>query len=333
MNDVTQSVLNVLLSIAYGDAMGMPTENLTRQQIAERYGTLSTLMPSPSDVGTFIRHLDAGTVTDDTENTIFMSKMLIDSGGRIDSHDFVDYLTDWLHHDEKSSSVVGPSTRRAIEAIERGVSMEQSGIWGTTNGAAMKIAPIGLVSSCLDLPQLVENVAAICKPTHNTQIAIQGASVIAALDSFLFMNEDVDWNQYYDIAFAAAQEAETRGNKLPTPSIAKRMAYGRRIAGLTSEEAFQDELYSFLGTGLETIQTVPAAVTIVFRYRADLRKCVGVSANIGGDTDTIGAICGGMCGSVNCNLLDSEKSTLIAANSIDFNNVAFGLSQLVKAKR
>lgn len=329
MTDTTRAVLNVLLAIAYGDAMGMPTENLTKQQISDRYGEVTTLLPSPSDVGTFIRHLDAGTVTDDTENTIFISRMLINSGGKVDSRDFVRYLTDWLEHDEKSSSVAGPSTKRAIEAIKQGVPLEESGIWGTTNGAAMKIAPIGLVSSWHNLSELVQNVAAICLPTHNTQIAIQGASVIAALDSYLFMNQHIDWKEYYDIAYAAASVAESYGNALPTPSIVKRIEYGRKIAQLHDEEEFKDELYSFMGTGLDTIETVPAAVTMVSRYRGDLRECIRVAANIGGDTDTIGAICGGMCGSVNCNLRDEEIDTLTSVNPIDFEAVAQGLSQLV----
>ncbi|MCI1888958.1 ADP-ribosylglycohydrolase family protein [Bifidobacterium crudilactis] len=333
MKTTQQRVRETLLAIAYGDAMGMPTENLTKEQIEHRYGEVTDFQPSPDDLGTFIRHLDAGTVTDDTENAVFLCDMLIETGGKVEPEVFVRYLIDWLDHDEKSAVVAGPSTKRAVEAIKHGTPLTESGIWGTTNGAAMKIAPIGLVSNCDDLGLLVSNVAAICLPTHNTQIAIQGASVIAAAVSFMFDNDDVDWDEYYDVIARTARLASDFGNKLPTPDILKRIACGRRIAEIPDEGQFRDELYSFLGTGLDTIQTVPAAVSLVYRYRGNLRSCVRTCASIGGDTDTLGAICGGICGGYMFNLSDDDVAVLCSVNDIDFTAIAEAMAPLVDGVR
>ncbi|MCI1659996.1 ADP-ribosylglycohydrolase family protein [Bifidobacterium psychraerophilum] len=333
MKTTADRVLDTLLSIAYGDAMGMPTENLTKEQIEKRYGEITAFEPSPDDLGTFIRHLDAGTVTDDTENAVFLCDMLIESGGKVEAEIFVRYLIDWLDHDEKSAVVAGPSTKRAVEEIKNGTPLSESGIWGTTNGAAMKIAPIGLISSCDDMERLVSNVSAICLPTHNTQIAIQGASVVAAAVSYLFANDDVDWDEYYDVIARSASIASHYGNKLPTPDILKRIEYGRGIAGIPDEEEFRNELYYFLGTGLDTIQTVPAAVSMVYRYRGNTRQCVRTCAGIGGDTDTLGAICGGICGGYDCNLGEDEIAVLRKANTIDFDRVAREMAPLVDQAR
>lgn len=67
-----------------------------------------------------------------------------------------------------------------MDKITQGVPIEETGVTGTTNGASMKTAPIGIISDYQDLPTLVKNVAEICLPTHNTTITIAGASAVAA---------------------------------------------------------------------------------------------------------------------------------------------------------
>ena len=49
----------------------------------------------------------------------------------------------------------------------------------------MKMSPIGIISDFRDLDALIANVRMICKPTHNTSIAIQGASIIAGIISYV----------------------------------------------------------------------------------------------------------------------------------------------------
>ncbi|MDN6654116.1 MAG: ADP-ribosylglycohydrolase family protein, partial [Bifidobacterium crudilactis] len=145
--------------------------------------------------------------------------------------------------------------------------------------------------------------------------------------------DDVDWDQYYDVIARPARLASDFGNKLPTPDILKRIACGRRIAEIPDEGQFRDELYSFLGTGLDTIQTVPAAVSLVYRYRGNLRSCVRTCASIGGDTDTLGAICGGICGGYMFNLSDDDVAVLCSVNDIDFTAIAEAMAPLVDGVR
>lgn len=67
-----------------------------------------------------------------------------------------------------------------MNKIAQGVPIEETGVTGTTNGASMKIASIGIISDYRDLSRLVKNVAEIYLPTHNTTIAIAGASAVLA---------------------------------------------------------------------------------------------------------------------------------------------------------
>ena len=43
-----------------------------------------------------------------------------------------------------SLDLLGPSTRRALDAVLAGTPPEEAGRSGDTNGAAMRIAPVGL---------------------------------------------------------------------------------------------------------------------------------------------------------------------------------------------
>lgn len=311
--------------------MGMPTEWLTPTQIRAHYGTVNTLLPSPDPpILDKPRELAAGQVTDDTENTVFICRMLIATGGQIDKKRYVNALLHWLKTDPASATVTGPSTRRAMTAIEAETPIAEAGKFGTTNGAAMKIAPLGLVRSYHELSSLIASVAEICTPTHNTQVAIQGAAVIAAAVSYLFENDQVDWADWYALLLQTATAAAEYGNPLPTPSLAKRLLFGKQLAETTDERGFGQALYETLGTGLETIQLVPAAVSLVYKYKGDLTACVQVAANIGGDTDTLGAVCGAICGGYRFNVPQIAVQQLRQANpAIHFHQLAVDLTSLV----
>ena len=56
------------------------------------------------------------------------------------------------------------------------------------------------------------------------------------------------------------------------------------------------ELYHTLGAGMDTIESVPAALALVECAQGDPRHCAVLAANLGGDTDTIGAMATAVCG-------------------------------------
>jgi ADP-ribosylglycohydrolase len=66
----------------------------------------------------------------------------------------------------------------------------------------------------------------------------------------------------------------------------------------TGDDAFLQELYDLVGASVAAIDSVPAAVGLFTRAQGDPQRCALLAANLGGDTDTIGAIAGGMCGAL-----------------------------------
>ena len=126
--------------------------------------------------------MPAGAITDDTEQTLLLGRILLESGERFDHKRWVEALVDW-ERDVKargSYDLLGPSTKRAIDAINAGVPPEEAGREGDTNGAAMRIAPVGILMPPEPLDALVAKVAETCRATHNTSIAIASAAAVAA---------------------------------------------------------------------------------------------------------------------------------------------------------
>lgn len=319
-------IRGVLIGGAYGDAMGMPTEFWTQEHINARFPKgIDKLLPSQLD-DFFGRAMSAGEVTDDTINTMMIIKMIIENNGIINTESYINQLIKWKNGLKTAALVCGPSTLKALDAIERGVSVEETGKLGTTNGAAMKISPIGIVSDYQHINELINNVSMICKPTHNTSIAIQGASIIAGIVSYVVSggnNMEEMWNLAEEIAVQAAR----RGFQIPSASIIQRMKLAKKVISKCTLQEAMKNLYEIVGTGVETIETIPSVLAVVDLSEGNPIASAKLCASIGGDTDTIGAIATAICGGMNPCFDESLINTLETTNNINFNELSEKLYQ------
>src|ERR1700678_2145815 len=135
-----------LYGLAIGDALGMPTQLLSREQIVARWGPLlSGFEPAPPG-HPIAAGMPAGAVTDDTEQAVLVGRLLVRGGGEVDPRELAAALVSWEHDmaERGSLDLLGPSTKRAVAAVMAGTPPEQAGATGDTNGAAMRIAPVGI---------------------------------------------------------------------------------------------------------------------------------------------------------------------------------------------
>ena len=71
-----------LYGLAIGDALGMPTQMLSRRQITERWGAqLHGFEPAPPG-HPFAAGMPAGSVTDDTEQAVLLRRDSLAAAGR-----------------------------------------------------------------------------------------------------------------------------------------------------------------------------------------------------------------------------------------------------------
>lgn len=311
-------IWGVLAGGAVGDAMGMPTECWSQEKILRIYPQGVDQLYASDEHDVFGRRMVAGSITDDTINTVMIIEMIKKNNGRICVQDFINELVEWTTSSSISAFVSGPSTLKALDNIAKGMPIEKTGISGTTNGASMKIAPVGILSDYQDMHQLVKNVYEICLPTHNTKIAIAGASAVAAAISYV-VRGGTSIQILWKLAYEAIEISKPFGYDFPSASLAYRMQQAQQILNETKDEKLVlKRLYEEIGTGVETIETIPSVFAIVELANGNAYKAAQLSASIGWDTDTIGAISCAICGGMNPEFPDGVITTIEEVNTLDF---------------
>ncbi|WP_207229574.1 ADP-ribosylglycohydrolase family protein [Ktedonosporobacter rubrisoli] len=289
-----QRALGALAGLAIGDALGMPTQLLPRQKILQLFPTLDNFADGPPENEISAGQL-AGSVTDDTQQALIIARLLIAGNGHIDTSQFIAQLLAWSREAEANGSEqLGPSSRRALEAIQQGLPIEQAGRRGDTNGAAMRIAPVGIAVPPAPLEALIDLVEDVCRPTHFTGLGIAGAAAVAAAISAGVSG--ATFSEALPIARQAARLGQQRGNYSPGASIGERLVWAVDLVSQLDESSALDAIYDLIGTGVAMQEAVPAAFALASLWPDDPWQACLAAAHLGGDSDTIGAITGAILG-------------------------------------
>jgi ADP-ribosylglycohydrolase len=305
-----------LYGLAIGDALGMPTQMLSRREIIERWGEqLPGFEPAPPG-HPIAAGLRAGTVTDDTEQAVLLGRLLVKGHGTVDPRELAQALVSWERDMAARGSLdlLGPSTKRALAAILAGVPPEEAGTSGDTNGAAMRIAPVGIAVP-LDLREvmpglstLVDQVVAVSYLTHNTGLALAGAAAVAAAVSAGIAGASIA--EATMIAVAAARLGGSRGHWVAGADVAARIEWAvGLVAGRDGADASR-LIYTLVGTSLATQESVPAAFAVLAAVPEDPWQACLLAASLGGDCDTIAAMAGAVAGA--CHGVDAFPAAALA---------------------
>jgi len=293
-----------LYGLAIGDALGMPTQMLSRAEIVRRWGPLIPgFLPAPPG-HPIADGTAAGTVTDDTEQAVLLARLLVKGRGTIDPHELAAALTKWERDmaERGSLDLLGPSTKRAVAAILAGVPPEEAGATGTTNGAAMRIAPVGIAipvaphgpTTEASLSTLVDRTVMASSITHNTGIALAGAAAVAAAVSAGVSGATVA--EATALAVQAARIAAGRGHWVAGADVAARIEWAVGLVDGRAEAEAAGLIYTLIGTSLAAQESVPAAFALLAAVPADPWRACRLAASLGGDCDTIAAMTGAIAG-------------------------------------
>jgi ADP-ribosylglycohydrolase len=288
-----------LYGLALGDALGMPTQMLSRQQITDRWGPLLTGFEAAPPDHPIAAGMPAGAVTDDTEQAVLLARLLLSGHGGIDPRTWASALVGWEREMAARGSLdlLGPSTKRAVEAVLAGTPPEEAGRYGDTNGAAMRIAPVGIATPAEPLPVLIDRVQQASRVTHGTSIALAGAAAVAAAVSAGVAGADVP--TAINIAIAAAGLAAGRGHWVAGADVATRIRWATGLVADRAPAKAAEVIYTLVGTSLAAQESVPAAFAVLSAVPDDPWQACLLAASLGGDCDTIAAMAGavgGACG-------------------------------------
>ncbi|PFG15933.1 ADP-ribosylglycohydrolase [Propionicimonas paludicola] len=297
MSAVVDRAAGCLAGLALGDAMGMPGELWVPQKIRDTFGWLSGFHPAPPG-HEIVDGFRAGQVTDDTQQAFMLAATVRDAGGEVRAEDVARELVAWADRVNASAgNFLGPSSAKAIDLLRSGADPRSTGDGGETNGAAMRIAPIGIVRRPDDLDALVDAVVEATVMSHNTGVAVSGACLVAGVISAGI--EGADLAEAVEVGMRAADLGRERGQQTVAAAVSARARLAIELAERpTSDQEFLTQLYDLVGAWVTTTESVPAALGLVARTHADPHRATELAANLGGDTDTIGAMAGAMCGSL-----------------------------------
>ena len=292
-----------LSGLALGDALGMPTQAMSPEQIRTVYGRITGLVDGDASQP-YAPGMPAGSVTDDTEQALLVASLLVrgrgTSSGRValDAGEFAHALLAWEDSmiERGSLDLLGPSTKAALERVRAGEDPLTVGGTGTTNGAAMRVTPIGIAMSTADPEAFADAVWSSCQVTHATRQGFQSAALVAAAVS---MGIDAAHSTTPDLrsllwkAVTYVDSLPERGAWTPDPDV---VAATRRAMQLVANPASSslECLVEQVGTSVASAQAIPMAFALLARDPSP--QALLDAANIGGDTDTIGAIAGAILG-------------------------------------
>ena len=318
MNNLTP----VLEALAVGDAMGMPTEFMTQQDIDKVFPDIQGLLDPSKSYTHFELHF--GSVTDDTEQNLYLARAYV-KAGEITVENSAQALSRWIVEcDAVAKKYIGPSSLKALNAIRDGVSPMEAGRGGTTDGGIMRTPALVLCAGTGDEAHLLHCIRMGCIPTHHTSQAISAAAAYG-----FALRAAMEGKSKEEILDAARHGAELGFASMDyvaaAPHCIRRLE--KIIADMQadpSEENLRHLLYYVYGNGLESIDAFTVTMAVFLAKGEDVFGALKLCASLGGDTDTVGALVGALCAAYagGHNIPQELLDTVVANNHLDLEQVA-----------
>lgn len=256
-----------LLGAAIGDALGMPNESGAPNLNKMKYGYRRPYKGHPND------GLNPGQYTDDTQMMILVATLLAD--GKFNEERYVTalkelYTRGTLRFPDGSVSSVCEQTVKE--------NVPQKGVKSTTSGCLPIAIPFALTFP--DMSEGCERAVRACNVTHTHPAAHAAVSTVVTL-IYHTLHDSPD--PVGKAMHKAQAEDEVLGGKI-------------RNAILLEKEGMETETALLkIGNDVSVFQTLPIAFFLISRY-SHPPDLLTVSANTGGNTDTIACICGAYLG-------------------------------------
>lgn len=338
--NIYERILGALIGAATGDAMGAATEGRSLGKIIEYFGhRVTDFETTPED--TFGSGNKPGQVTDDFSSAYFLAQSIVKNGGKVEEEAVKEGLIEWSEHSVFFDRFAGPTTRAAIRRMNGEVMEEERGIKistrQATNGASMRISPIGMLNPG-NLEETLEETIRVTRLTHDNYLAISGACAIACAVSEA-LTPKADKYSVVQAALWGAVEGEKRGREISSdiagPSVIKRIEYAISIAlSQGDSQSKTQRLAEEIGCGLHISEAVPAAIGI-FASCEDASEAIFCAVNAGYDTDTVATMTGAIAGALYGSQTFPKRYTSLIdrANGFELESLAESITKIVQNKR
>lgn len=274
-----------IIGAAAGDALGAPTEYISREALDRFYNGKVTKFEDPCPESP-CKHLKAGQWTDDTQQMILLAESLIVSKG-LDINDLGKRMGEWGYKCQNIpgyNRFAGGTSMRAALALYNGEDPRKTGVSRATCGSAMRIAPVGLFYHNATGKNLFAATYWASAVTHTHPAAIDSAQLISHLVASLTKGKT---------PFEATEKAQE--SMRYDPQFQKRIQYV-----INNRKQSPNEVAKVVGKSESSYETIPMALHCFLHSPNDFEKTIVYAANlVSGDTDSIACIAGAMSGAYN----------------------------------
>lgn len=288
MADTTGRIVACLKGIAIGDAIGKQTEGLSHEAIRTWYpegirgfeGSPGSTIPRY--VGNTKREWQIGETTDDTERTLAVARAILRDGD--------------VRHES-----VGRELLACVKCVHPGVrslwDFHQAGdparlaLAYDGCGAAVRVAPVGILYRSDRVDDIVRGAWEASIPTHGGSFAIAAAAATAAAVSAAIDGSSP--SESIQLAVRAGSLAERLGRGSTGHTFVERVRLIHDDLSSRPELRASDIAVQSFPNDYLTI--VPLALVLA-TIMESAETAVLLAANIGGDSDSVASITGGLLG-------------------------------------
>lgn len=279
-----------MLGLIVGDALGVPVEFMSRTELMKNPVT------GMREYGT--HHQPMGTWSDDS--SIALAELdSIRTVGTIDYTDMMERFSRWCMYGEYTPFGevfdIGIATSRALMNYAKGIAPLESGgktEWDNGNGSLMRILPV-----CL---YLFERQKKVCTSENESIYVIHAVSAL----THAHVRSQMACGIYYFLVKAILEEEGSLENRLQKGmdrayqyyrqdlSNHRELENYKRLADLSE---FKENPKEGIKSSGYVVDTLEAAVWCLLHSHS-YKEIVLMAVNLGEDTDTVGAVAGGLAG-------------------------------------
>ena len=312
-----------LKGIALGDAIGKQTEGLSRGAVLRWYpegvrgleGTPGTVIPRYA--GNVRHEWLIGETTDDTERTLAVARAI-------------------LQDRDVRHTTVGREMLPCRKSVHEGVvslwefhqandparvTDEHDGC-----GAAVRVAPVGMLHSSIQTHAILRGARQAAIPTHGGPLALAAAAATAAAVSAAV--DGLKSRDIIELALRAAEVTERERTGGLDGILAERMHAMHE--DLARRHTLHPDDLSATYFPDSPLTIVPLAITLGVVMES-AKDAILLAANIGGDSDSVASIAGGILGARHPETIDEQWYAAVEQVNgfgLEVAKIAAGLSGL-----
>ena len=279
-----------MLGLIVGDALGVPVEFMSRTELMKNPVT------GMREYGT--HHQPRGTWSDDSS----MALAALDSirtVGTIDYTDMMERFSRWCMHGEYTPFGevfdIGTATSRALMNYAKGIAPLESGgktEWDNGNGSLMRILPV-----CL---YLFKRQKKVCTSENESIYMIHAVSAL----THAHVRSQIACGIYYFLVKAILEEEGSLEKRLQKGMDRAYQYYRQDLSNhrelenykrSNASQNFKENPKEGIKSSGYVVDTLEAAVWCLLHSHS-YKETVLMAVNLGEDTDTVGAVAGGLAG-------------------------------------